>query len=84
MTPGDFLRKARESAGMNQDTLAKRLEISRSTVLEAERDVRVPPLDRLFAWADATGVDRQWLVENVRLTASRRAAFTVVPVGDRR
>ncbi len=75
VTPGDFLRKAREYAGLNQDTLAKRIGCCRSTILEGERNVRVPKRQRIRDWADACGVDREWLVVNVQL-ATRRPPYT--------
>lgn len=58
---GDFLRKAREHAGMSQAELADVTGISRRTVVRyesGEASVRRP---QLIAWAMATGVPLAWL-----------------------
>lgn len=63
--PGDFLRKAREFAGLSQVELADRLGIDRNTVRDAEQSVRPVRQERVVAWAMATGVDLAWLQWNI-------------------
>lgn len=58
----DRLRKARESAGLDQRALAGRLGIGHATVGNYERGVTTPKRPLLLAWAMATGVDLPWLV----------------------
>lgn len=65
LSAGDFLRKAREFAGMTQGELAAALQLDMKTIRDHERDVRVPRSERVYAWARATGVDEGWLQWNV-------------------
>lgn len=65
LSAGDFLRKAREYAGMSQGELATRLGLDPKTVGDHERDVRPMRAERVVAWATATGVDPAWLQWNV-------------------
>lgn len=60
-TMGDRLRKARESAGMNQSQLEQVTGISRRTITAYEGGVRSPRRPQLIAWAMATGVPLWWL-----------------------
>lgn len=58
---GDFLRKARESAGLDQAELAAALGISRATVTNYERNKVKPRRAVVMAWAMRTGVPFEWL-----------------------
>lgn len=59
---GDRLRKARETAGLDQRALAARAGISRATISNAERGVGNPNLATLQAWAAACDVPVSWIV----------------------
>ena len=62
-TVHDRCRKAREWAELEQDELAERVGISRQTVGNYERaDVHTLKVLVLRAWADACGVDPEWLI----------------------
>lgn len=61
-TLGDRLRKARETAGLNQTQLADELEIARNSVGRYESGDYDPPRTVIIAWALRTGVDFQWLL----------------------
>jgi len=58
---GDFLRKARENAGLEQAQLAADLGISRNTVTNYERGKVKPRRAVVMAWAMRTGVPVWWL-----------------------
>lgn len=60
-TIGERLAKAREWAGMDQETFAERIGVSRSTVSNYERGRSEPKRIVLNAWAMATGVPLVWL-----------------------
>lgn len=59
-TLADRLRKARESAGLEQTELAELAGISRATISAAENGAR-PARATLRLWALATGVPVTWL-----------------------
>lgn len=65
MTPGLFMRMAREHAGLNQAELAERLRLGIATVQRTEDGRTVPRLERVEAWARACGVSERWLQWNV-------------------
>ena len=76
-TVSDRLRKARETAGLDQAQLAERAGLSRATVSNAERGVGIPQRATLLVWAMATGVDPEWLmagVEEVRVKPGPKPA----------
>lgn len=58
----DRLRKARESAGLEQDVLAVDLGVSRNTVSNYERGKVSPRRPVMIAWALRTGVPLDWLL----------------------
>lgn len=58
---GDYLRKARESAGMSQAELAEVTGMSRRTVVRYESGEGVLRRPQMIAWAMATGVSLEWL-----------------------
>jgi transcriptional regulator with XRE-family HTH domain len=55
------LRIAREEAHLEQEELAERMQVSRSTVGNAELGKGTPHRLTLNAWALATGVPLSWL-----------------------
>lgn len=57
----DRLRKARESAGLDQAELADRIGVARTTVGHYERGLTTPKRPLLLSWALATGVPSDWL-----------------------
>lgn len=60
-TLGDRLRKARESAGLEQAELAMITGLARQTVSNYERDAVHPRATGVRLWALATGVPVVWL-----------------------
>lgn len=62
-TLNDRLRKSREAAGLEQVQLASRLGVSRGTISNAERGAVKPRRAVVMAWAVATGVDVEWLLD---------------------
>jgi transcriptional regulator with XRE-family HTH domain len=60
-TIADRLRKARESAGLDQGELAERIGIARSTVSNYERGTHTPRRPIIRLWAEETGVPMDWL-----------------------
>lgn len=58
----DRLRKARESAGMNQGELADKMGVDRSTVSNNEVGRVAPRKIVLRAWATVTGVSLDWII----------------------
>lgn len=57
----DRLRKARESAGLDQTQLSEQIGISRTSISAAERGSTKPRKAVLIAWAFATRVPFEWL-----------------------
>lgn len=55
-TMADRLRKARESAGLEQGELAEAMGVSRQSISSAERGAARPRRLTVRAWAMATGV----------------------------
>ena len=58
----DRLRKARETADLDQTQLAELIGVSRNSVSAAERGASKPRKPVLIAWAFATRVPFEWLV----------------------
>jgi transcriptional regulator with XRE-family HTH domain len=58
---GDRLRKAREHSGLDQQTFAAELGVSRDLIRKAERSANPPKQHILMAWAMRTGVSVEWL-----------------------
>jgi transcriptional regulator with XRE-family HTH domain len=61
-TVGDYMRKARESAGLSQPELAELIGVSRLTISNTERGVTRPRKIVVNAWSFATGVPVEWLL----------------------
>jgi transcriptional regulator with XRE-family HTH domain len=55
------LRIAREYAGLDQDQLAIRMEVTRSTISNAENGHGTPRRATINAWAMACGVPATWI-----------------------
>ena len=62
MTFGEKLQALRQSAGMSQDALAERLDVSRQAVSRWERDETMPETDKVVALADLFGVTTDYLL----------------------
>lgn len=62
MTFGEKLQSLRQKAGMSQDALAERLEVSRQAVSRWERDETMPEPDKIVALADLFGVTTDYLL----------------------
>lgn len=62
MTFGEKLQKLRQKAGMSQDALAERLNVSRQAVSRWERDETMPETDKVVALADLFGVTTDYLL----------------------
>jgi len=60
-TLGDRLRKAREAAGLKQAELARKIGISRASIVNYEAGRYVPSRPVLLSWALCCGVDWAWL-----------------------
>src|SRR5258706_7656139 len=60
-TLGDRLRKARESAGLKQAELARKIGISRASIVNYEAGRYLPSRPVLLSWALCCGVDLGWL-----------------------
>lgn len=61
-TRGDRFRKARELTGLTQREFADRIGVGRTTVVNAETGKAVLRVTAI-AWASATGVSLDWLLE---------------------
>ena len=62
MTFGEKLQSPRQRAGMSQDQLAERLEVSRQAVSRWERDETMPETDKVVALADIFDVTTDYLL----------------------
>ena len=61
-TFGDRLTAARESAGLGQEELARRLGVKPSTLRSWEEDTKEPRANRLATVAGMLGVSLRWLL----------------------
>ena len=62
MTFGEKMQALRQSAGMSQDALAERLDVSRQAVSRWERDETMPETDKVVVLADIFGVTTDYLL----------------------
>ena len=62
MTFGEKLQGLRQKAGMSQDALAEKLNVSRQAVSRWERDETMPETDKVVALADLFGVTTDYLL----------------------
>ena len=58
-TLGEHLRVMRERAELTQKQLADRIEVSRNSVVNYERDIHTPKWMVVREWAEACGFDAQ-------------------------
>lgn len=65
MSIGSELRKAREQAGLSQETVAFGAEIDRSYLSDIERDLHSPTVDRLIRICRAIGISASELLARV-------------------
>ncbi|WP_179579517.1 helix-turn-helix domain-containing protein [Glaciibacter psychrotolerans] len=79
-TLADRLRKAREITGLDQGEFAERAGFSRTTVVNYEHGHRAPRTLYIRAWAEAAGVDLEWL-ETGKAPSEDEAFATVRPEG---
>lgn len=63
------LRMARESAGLSQGQVAKRLEMHRPTVSEIEAGRRRVSAEEIAAFGELYGVDANWLTHGSEMTS---------------
>jgi transcriptional regulator with XRE-family HTH domain len=70
---GDVLKKAREDAGLTQETLAFEADLDRTYISQLEHDKKSPTLDALFRIAKALGTPASELVARVERKMGRRA-----------
>lgn len=64
---GEQLRKCREEAGLTQEDMAEKLELSTNTIYRFENATRVPGVDVLIKYADVMNIPITTLVPS-RLT----------------
>ena len=62
MTFGEKLQDIRKKAGMSQDALAEKLDVSRQAVSRWERDETLPETEKVIAMADLFGVTTDYLL----------------------
>jgi len=62
MTFGEKLQGLRQKAGLSQDALAEKLNVSRQAVSRWERDETMPETDKVVALADLFGVTTDYLL----------------------
>lgn len=68
-TLADRLRKARETAELSQDELARALTIGRNSIGRYEAGTYPPSRAVIIAWAMVTGVDLRWLLADDSLVS---------------
>lgn len=56
------IRRARTGAGLSQEKLAARLEISEKTIRRWEKGTTEPSIEHASQVAHECGVDRAWLI----------------------
>lgn len=64
MTFGEKLQRLRQRAGMSQDALAEKLNVSRQAVSRWERDETMPETDKVVLLADLFDVTTDYLLRN--------------------
>jgi len=62
MTFGEKLQGLRQKAGMSQDALAEKLNVSRQAVSRWERDETMPETEKVIALANLFGVTTDYLL----------------------
>lgn len=64
MTFGEKLQSLRQKAGMSQDALAEKLDVSRQAVSRWERDETMPETDKVVVLADLFEVTTDYLLRD--------------------
>ena len=62
MDRGQRIKKARKSAKLTQDALAKKLSVTGGAISQWENGLTVATADNYLAIADATGFSYRWLI----------------------
>ena len=62
---GEELRKAREAAGLTQETLSFDADVDRTYISQLENDKKSPTLELLFRLCDVLGVKASELIARV-------------------
>ena len=62
MTFGEKLQGLRQKAGMSQDALAEKLDVSRQAVSRWERDETMPETEKVIVLAELFGVTTDYLL----------------------
>lgn len=64
MTFGEKLQRLRQKAGLSQDALAERLNVSRQAVSRWERNETMPETEKVVALAELFGVSTDYLLRD--------------------
>lgn len=64
MTFGEKLQGLRQRAGMSQDALAEKLDVSRQAVSRWERDETMPETEKVITLANLFGVTTDYLLRD--------------------
>lgn len=83
MTFGEKLQNLRQKAGMSQDTLAEKLNVSRQAVSRWERNETMPETEKVVALADLFGVTTDYLLRS-RPEEAEKAATSAQSTGETR
>ena len=73
--PGERLARLRAQAGLSQDDLAERLDVSRQSVSKWENNISVPDLDKLVKLGEVFGISLDELVKGEALAAAEPGAW---------
>ncbi len=79
-TLGQRIREARRERGIDQVTLAARLDVASRTIQRWEKGEQVPDSNYLMRLAKITGVSPQWLLTGKRDMYPTRAEANVFPL----
>ena len=74
MTFGEKLQRLRQKAGLSQDALAERLDVSRQAVSRWERNETMPETDKIVLMAEMFGVTKDYLLRDMPEKAEAAAA----------
>ena len=74
MTFGEKLLSLRQKAGMSQDALAEKLNVSRQAVSRWERDETMPETEKVILLADLFGVSTDYLLRQMEEQIDAQAA----------
>lgn len=62
MTVGERIKSAREAAGLTQEQLGQKIDVTGVAIMRYEKDQREPRRKQLERIADALGVDVNWIM----------------------